>query len=158
MATTTQRQNIGGWLILIAIAIVIITVKIFIAIFTGYLPMLFSTDWALLFASESQFYNPLFGFFLVLEFLVNSALLFAWLYMNYTFFTKKAIFPKIYIIITLVSLISVFVDSYIVHIFIPYKEVFSDDNLRELLYAAIMFFVGGAYMLFSTRVDKTFRK
>ena len=88
MSEEKNLEGIGGWLILVAIGIVITPIRIVMLIMTTY-PEIFSTGvWEALTTQGSEAYNPLWAPIIIGEILINSGLILVWLYMAYKFFTK----------------------------------------------------------------------
>lgn len=151
-------EGIGGWLILVAIGIIITPLRIVTMIIVTY-PDLFSSGvWDALTTPESEAYNPLWAPVIIAELLVNCGLLLAWLYMGYKFFTKSKEFPKWYIGLAIFSLAFIVADALAVSLVLPGEPLFDTDTLGELFRALIMVFIWVPYMLVSKRVKATFVK
>lgn len=156
MTGEKNLEGIGGWLILVAIGIVITPIRIIILVMTIY-PEIFSTGtWEALTTQGSEVYSPLWAPILIGEILINSGLLLVWLYMAYLFFSKKKTFPKLYIGIAVFSLIFILADAFAVKLVLPSEPVFDPDSVKELMRSLIMVVIWVPYMLVSKRVKATF--
>lgn len=158
MSEEKNLEGIGGWLILVAIGIVITPIRIVMLIMTTY-PEIFSTGvWEALTTQGSEAYNPLWAPIIIGEILINSGLILVWLYMAYKFFTKSRDFPKWYIGIAVFSLVYIVADAFAIKLVLPNEPIFDPDTIKELLRSVIMVVVWVPYMLVSKRVKATFIK
>ena len=155
MSEEKKLEGIGGWLILVAIGIVVTPIRIVMLIMTTY-PEIFSTGtWEALTTQGSETYNPLWAPIIIGEILINFGLILVWLYMAYKFFTKSRDFPKWYIGIAVFSLVFIVADAFVVKLVLPNKPVFDPDTIKELVRSVIMVVVWVPYMLVSKRVKAT---
>ena len=158
MSEEKNLQGIGGWLILITIGIVVTPIRIIILMMTTY-PEIFSTDvWEVLTTQGSEVYSPLWAPIIIGEILFNSGLVSAWIYLAFLFFTKRNLFPKLYIGIAIVSLVFIVADAFAVKLILPNEPLLDPDTIRELMRAVIMVVIWVPYMLVSKRVKATFTK
>jgi ABC-type multidrug transport system permease subunit len=156
MSKEKNLEGIGGWLILVAIGIVVTPIRI-IALVISTLPQIFSTGvWEAWTTQGSEIYNPLLATFIAGEIFINCGLLLVWLYIAYKFFTKSKDFPKWYIGVAVFSLIFIIVDAFAIHMALPIVPVFDPDTTKEVIRALIMVVIWVPYMLVSKRVKATF--
>ncbi len=149
-------EGIGGWLIVVAIGIVVTPIRLVMLMMTTY-PEIFSTGaWEVLTTQGSEAYNPLWGPFIIGEIIINIGVLIAWLYMAYLFFSKKLVFPKWYIGLAVFSLIFIVADAFAFKLVLPNEPVFDPDTIKELMRSLFMVVVWVPYMLVSKRVKATF--
>jgi hypothetical protein len=149
-------EGIGGWLILVAIGMVVTPIRLIIFTMTTY-PEIFSTGvWEALTTQGGEAYSPLWAPILIGEILINSGMLLAWLYMAYLFFSKKMVFPKWYIGLAVFSLIFIIADAFSIKLVMPSEPVFDPDTIQELIRSLYMVVVWVPYMLISKRVKATF--
>jgi hypothetical protein len=149
-------EGIGGWLILVAIGIVVTPIRLIMLMMTTY-PEIFSTGvWEVLTTQGSEAYSPLWAPILIGEILINSGMLLAWLYMAYLFFSKKMVFPKWYVGLAVFSLIFIIADAFAIKLVMPSEPVFDPDTIKELMRSLFMVVVWVPYMLISKRVKATF--
>ena len=158
MSEEKNLQGIGGWLILVAIGIVVTPFRIIILMMTTY-PEIFSTDvWEVLTTQGSDVYSPLWAPIIIGEILFNIGLLFAWFYLAYLFFTKRCTFPKWYIGIAIFSLIFIAADTFAIKLVFPDEPLLDPDTIKELMRSVITVVIWVPYMLVSKRVKATFTK
>ncbi len=158
MSEEKSLEGIGGWLIIVAISIVISPIRAVVIGVTTYVPIFSSGAWQALTTQGSDVYNPLWAPIIIGEILINSALIVAWLYMAYKFFTKSSAFPKWYIGIAIFSLVFIIVDAFSIKLVLPNEPVFDSSTRQELMRSLIMVVIWVPYMLVSKRVKATFIK
>ncbi len=149
-------EGIKGWLILIAIGIVITPIRIAMFMLPTYYEIFSTGIWEALTTSGSEAYNSLWAPILILEIIGNSAMLLVWLYIAYLFFSKKMIFPKWYIGLAVFSLAFIVADAFAIKLVMPDEPVFDPDTTKELFRSLFMVAVWVPYMLLSKRVKATF--
>jgi len=149
-------EGIKGWLILIAIGIVITPVRMVMSILPTYSEIFSTGIWDALTTQGSEVYNSLWAPILILEILGNSGMLLVWLYIAYLFFSKKIIFAKWYIGIAIFSLAFIVADAFAIKLVMPDEPVFDPDTTKELFRSLFMVAVWVPYMLLSKRVKATF--
>lgn len=158
MSEEKNLEGIGGWLILLAIGMIITPIREIMLLITIY-PEIFSTGvWEALTTQGNDAYNPLWAPILTGEILINCGLLLVWLYMAYKFFTKNRDFPKWYIGIAVFSLLFVVTDALALKLVLPNEPVFDPDTIKEFMRSVIMVVVWVPYVLVSKRVKATFIK
>lgn len=149
-------EGIGGWLILVAIGIIVTPIRLIMLAMATY-PEIFSTGvWEALTTQGSEAYSPLWAPILVGEILINSGMLLVWLYMAYLFFSKKLAFPKWYIGLAVFSLVFIIADAFAIKLVMPSEPVFDPDTIKELMRSLFTVVVWVPYMLISKRVKITF--
>ncbi|NQU28638.1 MAG: DUF2569 domain-containing protein [Candidatus Marinimicrobia bacterium] len=149
-------EGIGGWLMLLAIGIVITPIRIIMLIMTTY-PEIFSTGmWEVLTTQGSEVYSPLWAPLIIGEMLFNSGLILAWLYIAYKFFTRSRDFPKWYVSLAVVSLVFVIADAFVIKLVLPSEPIFNPNTIKELMHSVIMVVIWVPYMFVSKRVKATF--
>jgi len=149
-------EGIGGWLILVAIGIVVTPIRIIMLIMATYPEIFLTGVWEALTTQGSEAYSPLWAPILIIEILINSGMLLAWLYMAYLFFSKKVVFPKWYIGLAVFSLVFIIADAFAIKLVMPSEPVFDPDTIKELMRSLFMVVVWVPYMLISKRVKATF--
>ncbi|EJO3996405.1 DUF2569 domain-containing protein, partial [Vibrio vulnificus] len=87
-------------------------------------------------------------------------LLFAFLgiYLAYLFFTKRSVFPKWYLGLTITSTAFLLIDAYLVSIVAPEIEMFNSDTTLEVVRSLFSLCVWSPYLLLSQRSKGTFTK
>lgn len=156
-AKLKNLEGIGGWLILLAIGIIITPIRI-VALMTTY-PDIFSTSvWESLTKPETQAYNPLLASIVIGEIVINSGMVLAFIYTGYLFFSKRKLFIIWYICLAVFSLIFILLDALFIKLALPDEPVFDPEMVKELMRSAIAVFVWVPYLLCSKRVKATFIK
>jgi hypothetical protein len=156
MSEEKNLEGIGGWLILVAIGIVVTPFRLVMLIVTAYPPLFSTGAWEALTTQGSEAYDPLWAPIIIGEIIVNSGVILVWLYMAYKFFTKSKYFPRWYIGIAVFSLIFIVADAFAIKLVLPNEPVFDPDTIKELMRSVIMVVVWVPYMLVSKRVKATF--
>lgn len=146
-----ESKKIGGWLICVAIGLVISPFRILLNAIETFKPLFQPGLWEAL-----NTYNPMLAYFCVFEIMMTSLIFGAILYTIYLFFTKNINFPKFYILITLVPLVWFLVDVIIASKIDPSIEAFDNDTISTLIKSVLSACIWVPYMLVSTRVKETF--
>lgn len=156
MNNKMEAQQLGGWLILVGIGIVISPFKISLLIYNTY-PELFNVDiWRILTSPESAHYNPLWAPFIFTELAINCSLVLVWLVIGYKFFLRRQDFPKWYIGIASFTLVFVFLDALALKLILSDEPLFNENTGTEFIRSLIMVLIWVPYMLLSKRVKATF--
>lgn len=156
MSDKMEARQLGGWLILVGIGIVVSPFKISLLIYNTY-PELFNVDiWRTLTSPESAHYNPFWAPFIFTELAINCGLVLGWLVIGYKFFLRRQGFPQWYIGIALFTLVFIFLDALALKLILPDEPLFNKNTGTEFIRSLIMVLIWVPYMLFSTRVKATF--
>jgi hypothetical protein len=151
-----QYEKIGGWLILVAIGLVLTPLRSLVIVGRIYLPMFMTERWAALTTPGGPAYHPLWAPILIFEFVGNIAVMLFGVVAAVCLFQKRRIFPKLMIAFLLSNLLFVGAD-YVVADWIPAVARQNDrESLRELgrtLFACLIWI---PYFLVSKRVTGTF--
>lgn len=158
MEVKEKLSGIGGWLILPAIGICLNPFFILFNAVPIYQNVLQPGIWEALTSSSSQSFHPLWAPLLISEIVFNATIFIITIIVIFLFFTKHQWFPRVYIIMMLLSVIIPFFDS-LASKMIPYiaslnQPIITNDHIRVIVGAAIWI----PYMLFSERVHNTFKK
>ncbi len=149
-------EGIGGWLILVAIGVVVSPLRLLAELSKTYLPIFKDGTWEALTSPGSEVYNSAFSTLLIGEIFFNSLMLLVSIYLIYLFFAKKSFFPKLYIWIILISLIFIPLDALIVSSIFPDVQAFDAETMKEVGRTVIVGIIWIPYMLISKRVKATF--
>jgi len=152
----THLQGIRGWLILVAIGIVLSPFKILALIYTTYINIFTQGTWLNLTTPGTDAYDPLWAPIIIGELTINTSLTFVWIYIAVIFFSKKRVFPKWYIGIMIFTLIFILLDAIMVKAVLPDEAIFDPDTVKNLTRTAIAALIWIPYMLISKRVKATF--
>lgn len=147
---------LGGWLILLAIGIIISPFTMVYALWTTYSPIFTEGIWQTITTEGTEAYSPYWQPIIISEITANVLLTTVTVYVAYLFFTKKAVFPKWYFALVLSSATLILLSSYAATIVMPNLELFDSGTLRELARSLIGVFVWAPYLFFSQRAKDTF--
>lgn len=151
-----QALPIGGWLIIVGIGVVFSPIRLIHVLATVYPPIFTDGAWEALTTPSSDAYSPIWAPFLLGEIAVNSLLGLASIYMTYLFFTKKSSFPKWYAGISILAVIFLLIDSYIVTLVVPDSMMFDPETLKEFARAMVSCLIWTPYLFLSQRSKATF--
>jgi pSer/pThr/pTyr-binding forkhead associated (FHA) protein len=152
-----QLNGISGWLIIVAIGIILSPIYMFVGVFPLYTDLFNNGSWEIITTPGTTEYSPLWAPILISEIAVNIGLLLLWIYIAIIFFLKKSTFPKIYIGALLFSIAFIVIDAFAVKLVIPNEPVFDDDTTNALLNSIISAAIWIPYILMSKRVKATFK-
>ncbi|MGH8015140.1 MAG: DUF2569 domain-containing protein [Candidatus Zixiibacteriota bacterium] len=153
--TNVGPEGLGGWLILVAIGLLISPLRIAGIEFTILSVMLDGT-WSAISNSTSEFYNPLLAAIIPIEFALNLAFIFGFIFLIYLFFTKSSIFPRWYIAIYLANLLVIIGDAVAVKFAVPEQPLIDPETSKEFLRSLMACVIWIPYMFKSKRVEATF--
>ncbi|TCM68075.1 uncharacterized protein DUF2569 [Acinetobacter calcoaceticus] len=150
-----ELRGLGGWLILVAIGLVLSASAVLVSIYP-FFEMLSAEKWEILAAFEPETFNSELRSIIFAEIGFNILLFFAFLYVIYLFFSKHYLFPKFFIAIQVVVIFYILVDSYVVSLIPPMEPMLDYDTIKSLVRALIYAAFWITYMLKSERVKQTF--
>jgi Protein of unknown function (DUF2569) len=148
-----KDKAIGGWLILIAIALIISPFYFAASVFSDDIVM--NGEWLQFLNSKSLNYNIGFGLLIFSEFLINIAFLVFYILAVFLFFKKRSSFPKVFIYLLISNTVFIIFDSLIVY-YIDSSAVNKDEIIKEILFAIIRIGIWIPYFLLSERAKQTF--
>jgi len=148
-------EGLGGWLILVGIGLIISPIRIAAIEFT-ILGLFFDGTWSAISNSTSEFYNPMLAAIIPLEFVLNLAFVFGFIFLIYLFFTKSDIFPRWFITIYAANLAFIFLDAVVVKVAVPDQPLLDPETTKEFARSLVACAVWIPYMLKSKRVEATF--
>ncbi|EIE1275254.1 DUF2569 domain-containing protein [Vibrio parahaemolyticus] len=154
----SEPLKIGGWLILIAIGVVIAPVRLLYFVGVTYPSIFTDGTWEVLTTYGSEIYSPLWGPIIIGEIVGNLLFAFLGIYLAYLFFTKRSVFPKWYLGLAITSTAFILIDAYLVSIVLPEMEVFDSETTREVARSLFTLCVWSPYLLFAQRSKSTFIK
>lgn len=151
-----KYKGLGGWLILVGLGVVFGPFRILAELVKAYKPIFKDGTWDLLTNPLSEYYNPAFKNFAIFEFTVNGVIILASFYMIYLFFSKKTLFPKMFIWLQVISFVFVLLDALIASSIFPDMQAFDAETTKTLMRIFIYSAIWIPYMLVSKRVKATF--
>tara|TARA_R110002167_G_scaffold365761_1_gene591351 strand:+ start:1054 stop:1530 length:477 start_codon:yes stop_codon:yes gene_type:complete len=150
--------NIGGWLFLVAIGVVLSPIRQLFFLGTTYPPLFTDGSWEALTLPSSESYIPYFGVFLISEILINIAMIIGGFYLIYLFFNKKSNLPKWYFGLALFSTLFIVLDAYVVSLLVSGVEVFDSETMEEIARSFASLIIWSPYLIYSQRSKDTFVK
>ena len=151
-----KPRAIGGWLILVAIGIVVSPIRTISMLYTTYLSLFSEDTWTVLTDRTLESFSLFLLPYLVCELVINVAIISITFYIVYLFFSRKAALPKWYFGISLFSTTFLVIDAYIVSLIISDSTVFDPDTVKELLRSLVSLLIWSPYLLYSQRSKETF--
>ncbi|HBN90489.1 MULTISPECIES: DUF2569 domain-containing protein [Rheinheimera] len=153
---TKQPLEVGGWLILVAIGVILSPLKSIYFMGITYPSIFADGTWEKLTTEGSDVYSPIWGPFLIGEILINILFICLGVYIAYLFFTKKAALPKWYFAVAISSSIFILADAYVVTLVLPEMQIFGEETIKEFGRSLVSLLVWSPYLLFSQRAKDTF--
>lgn len=155
---SNSLNGIGGWLILVAIGIVLAPLSISFDLFSTYIPLFINGSWSMLNNPNSEIYNPSLASFVVVELIANIVFVLICSYIAYLFFTKKQALPKWYIGFLILYPIFIIADAYFLTYILPEIPVFDQDTVTQVARSLITCAILIPYIMISKRVGATFTR
>lgn len=156
MEQEKKLNGLRGWLILVAIGVIIAPIRLLSVELPMYNEILNDGSWELLTSADSELYHPLWAPVLITEITFSFVLLLASLYLVVLFFSKHYLFPLVFIAITLAMLVFIPFDAWLVSQVLPEESFLNGQTVRDLLRTLISAAIWIPYMLVSKRVKATF--
>lgn len=156
LVSEKKIEGLGGWLILVAIGVIISPVKVFFEVFPAYLDIFNDGSWEIFTTPGTDAYHIMWAPILLGEMSINLALVFVWLFIIFLFFSKKAAFPKWYISTLLFTLIFMIVDAFAIKLVLPNETVFDPQTVTQIIRTSVSCLIWIPYMMVSKRVSATF--
>ncbi len=152
---TKAIKGIGGWLYLVAAGIIFSPILIMSGILE--IQKLFNDPGIVPYLDiNSPYFNRDFYTLIFGELFYNLGLFVGYVYLGYLFFSKNRWCPRIYIALSVINLVAVFVDPILVERVAGESLAHDPDVLREKGKAILNMLIWVPYMLFSNRVRNTF--
>ncbi len=151
-----RYDRIGGWLILVAIGLIISPVRLMVLIGRDLLPSFSSEIWTALTTPGTTIYHPLWAPILIFELVGNIGFIAFVSFVIVYFFRKRRVLPKMIIALLISNLVFILIDYFVVDL-IPFVKSQNDtETLRELIQSIIACSIWVPYFLFTKRVKGTF--
>lgn len=151
-------KGLGGWLILVAIIIIVTPISIASSVYKDLYLSIFTTDvWELTTNPSSEFYTPFFKTTLIFELLINLIMIIVWLIVITLFFSKRRLFKTFFLGILIASPIILIIDA-IIGGYVMNVVIFDADTTKDIVRTIISATIWSSYTLRSKRVANTFIK
>ena len=151
-----EPSGLGGWLILIAIGLVITPIRLVITSLAVHLPMFQDGTWEMLTTPGSDEYNALWAPMIIFEIVGNIGFLVNYIAMAFLFFRKSRFFPRTFIAVAIANLCFVVLDAWLLTFLLPNEPMLDPDTLKQVVRSLLSVALWVPYMLVSRRVKNTF--
>ncbi len=158
-------EGLGGWLILVGLGLIGSPVQLGFELAKVYRPLMEEGVWAELTVPGGLIYHSGWAPLLGGEIAFNASNILAQLFLMYLFFTRRRIFPNLFIGLALIRPVFIFLDAHlgawvyneaVAGLDLPVEPVFDPDTARSLALGLIYALVWVPYMIFSRRVKNAF--
>lgn len=156
MTTEKNLEGLGGWLILVGLGLILAPLRMLFEYVPLYVELFDNGTFALLSTPGTADYNAYFAPLIYAEIVLNSALVCAWLSAGVLFFSRRRLFPRLYIGILLFTPLFIVADAFAFLLVAPDEPVFDPQTSKELLRSVLPTLIWVPYMLVSKRVRATF--
>ena len=155
-APEERYQNIRGWLLVVAVGVVIFPLRLVGVITQDILPAFSKEGWALLTTPGTAVYHPLNAPILIFELGGNSLLLVGSLILAVEFFRKRKRVPFLVVAFLLFALLFYVGDYFAAHLLAAVASQSEGEPVLDLAVAALGCAILVWYFLVSKRVKGTF--
>ena len=153
-----RYQGLGGWLILVAIGLIVTPIRLGIALVAVYLPLFAREKWEAFTTPGGVYYHPLMGPMLITEVVGNTLTIVFAVVLLIFFFAKKSFFPMLMIIFLAANAVFVGVDHIMAQQIPLIAKQQNPAAFQELARVVAGCLVWIPYMLVSRRVKATFTR
>lgn len=149
-------QGLGGWLVLVGLGLCLAPIVRIFTIARAWKGFFLMASWQAVAVPSGASYHPLYGPLLIFEVLTNVGLFGINILALALFFSKRKVFPKVYVVFLISNLICVVVDE-VVNSGIQSAHAGSSANFSALAYRSVLAtMLWWGYMVKSRRVKVTF--
>jgi len=148
-------SGVGGWLILIAIGLIITPIRLSMFIYSAYVPLFNSGAWSILTTPGSERYHWAWKPLLLLEISGNVAFVVWSIILLFLLFTRSRRFPRLMIAYLIGNLLFIGLDLLAVAS-LPNTGDAASDLIPELVRSILVCAIWVPYFLVSVRVKNTF--
>lgn len=156
ITTESNPLKIGGWLLLLAVGIIISPIRILINLSTNHIPILINGAWEVLTTEGTKYYIPGYDVLFITEMTGNMVLLGLSIYMLYLFFTRHYSFPKWYVGVNIFVIVYLTLNSLLASMVMSNSTFFDKETTLGLLGSLIGLAIWGTYLFKSQRSKNTF--
>ncbi|MEZ5774147.1 MAG: DUF2569 domain-containing protein [Hyphomicrobiaceae bacterium] len=154
----SNLAGIGGWLLLVAIGLIFSPIRMVMQFWPLYQTVYFDgVTWQALNDTSSSTYVPYLAELIVVETVLNAMLLAAALVLIVMFFTRRRVFPKLYIALAVASIVVLVGDALVGGMLLS-EAAFDPDTAKEIARSLVGAAIWIPYMLVSRRVKATFTR
>lgn len=156
--TEKNYEGLGGWLILIAIGLVIAPLRMGFLVFRDLLPAFSEETWSVLTTPGTEVYHKLWAPLLIFELLTNIIFIVFAIVLLVFLVQKKRLFPKLIIAYLAANLLFLVVDYFGANLipFVANQTEALNESIGEIGRGVIASAIWIPYFLKSRRVKATF--
>jgi hypothetical protein len=154
--TDEHLRGIGGWLVLVAIGLVVRPVTLVVHVVTGYEVVFQADAWASMTSPGGASYHPIWSVVLLGELLGNIGLLVFSILLLVVFFRRNRIFPKLAMAYFAFAVLFIGADAAVLPMLPNVTDEILQDGYQEFFQACIQALIWIPYMARSRRVHATF--
>lgn len=156
-ASQPNYNKIGGWLILVAVGLILAPLRILRSVFIYSLPIFKPETWSALTTQSSEVYHPLLAPLLIGELVGNLFFIALSIILVVLLFRRRKIVPKLAIFYYLSNLIFALTHTYTASL-IPTVSInmFDAGSIKEIAGFVVRASIWVPYFLISKRVKGTF--
>lgn len=151
-----QYEKIGGWLILLAIGLILTPLRVLVFLGKDFVPIFTTKTWSVLTTPGTGAYHPLWAPILMFEGVGNTVLIVFSVIVAIYFFQKRRIVPKLMIALLLSNLFFVGADYFAANLIPGVGSQKDVESMREFAGVVIACSIWVPYFLVSKRVKATF--
>jgi hypothetical protein len=148
-------EGLGGWLVIVAISLVVSPIRLVLFIVQTYLPLVRDGTFLALITPASERFHPMLASIIVLEVIVNAFFIAFSIWLIVLFFQKSRRFPLRFVILSVLSVVFILGDTLAVAA-LDLGSPWDAEGIRELMRGLFALCVWGPYMFVSARVNNTF--
>ncbi|RVU32899.1 DUF2569 family protein [Neptunomonas marina] len=156
MVIRNDLKGIRGWLILLALNVMVLPVAFGLQITGTLLPLLMDGTFAYLANPNSEGYFPEAAMVIIAEISIIAALVLGSLYVCYLFFAHHYKFPIYFIAFLLAAIALLIGDCYLAHWAFPEDPLYDNETQAQLIKSFISLPTYMIYLSVSKRVKATF--
>jgi hypothetical protein len=151
-----QYDKIGGWLLIVAIGLILAPLRLLVVLFKDLLPAISADTWSRLTTPGTAAYHPLWAPLLLFEIIGNCLFILFPIIIAVFFFQKRRFVPRLIIVLLLSNLVFVAIDYFAADL-IPFVAAQEDiGSLTEVIRVFIACVIWVPYFLVSKRAKATF--
>ncbi len=151
-------QGLGGWLVFVGLGLVLAPVRLIGVLVSEWEGFFSASTWRAVAVPGSENYHPLFGPLLAFEVLGNSVLIGFSLLTLVLFFSRRRVFPKVFILFVIATAVFMAFDEGLCRLIPLVGQRSEGTPSKALLRSVLGALVWTTYMIRSRRVKLTFTR
>ena len=151
-------SQIGGWLILYAVGLVLYPLQTLFLLVTKLLPAIFSDNWAALTSPTNPGYHTLWAPLVIAELVGSIGFFLGSIFIIIFFFQRRHWVPNLVIFFLIANVIFVGADYFIINLFLIRTNSVNVDATINFVRTVVAGAIWIPYFMFSRRVSKTFTR